>query len=132
MSRLGRPQGSRNKGDGEAARAGRNGFDPADVKKFVGSIMGSLADIKVLHASIAGDVASHRADIKDSYEKARDAGIPVKALKAAVKVKRIEQAMELGVAEDYDQIRHALGDLADTPLGLAATGTDFRGQYGSP
>jgi uncharacterized protein (UPF0335 family) len=124
---MGRPRGSKSKQpNGETeARPGRNGFDPKDVQKFVGSIMGCLAHIGELHASIAGDVASLRADIKDSYEKAKDAGIPIKALKAAVKVKRIEAAMEQDVADDYDQIRHALGDLADTPLGRAATGEEF-------
>jgi uncharacterized protein (UPF0335 family) len=115
---MGRP----NNDDGTATRAGRNGFNPDELKIFVGSIIGCLNEISELHKGIAGDVASLRADIKDSYEKARDAGIPVKALKAVIKVKRLEQALAPDVAEDYDQIRHALGDLADTPLGQAAMG----------
>jgi uncharacterized protein (UPF0335 family) len=84
--------------------------------------MGCLDEIGALHAGIAGDVASLRVDIKDTYDKAKDVGIPIKALKAAIKVKRLEEAMDQDVSEDYDQIRHALGDLADTPLGQAAMG----------
>jgi uncharacterized protein (UPF0335 family) len=97
-----------------------NGYDPKTLGQLTNAIEISMEDIGQLHAGIASEIAMHRAEIKDSYAKAKDAGIPVGALKAAVKVRKIERAMEKDVAEEYEQICRALGMLADMPLGQAA------------
>lgn len=124
---MGRP---RKEKDGTPS-VGDNGYDPAILRKFVKAIEGELATIAGLHEDIAPDVAGCRAEIKACYEQAKEAGIPVKALKAAIKVRKIERAMESDVSDGYDQIRHALGDLADTPLGRAAIGKPVGGPVGA-
>jgi uncharacterized protein (UPF0335 family) len=68
-------------------------------------------------------------DIKSILDEAKKAGVPKASLRAVVKSRELErkavkQRAELGdldLQDKYDLIRHALGDLADTPLGQAAT-----------
>lgn len=68
---------------------------------------------------------------KEIYDEAKDEGVSKKALRAVVKVRDHERKAE-GLREDledddaasFDDIRSALGDYADTPLGAAAVGKD--------
>ena len=105
-----------------------NGFDPKRTKECVDRIE-SLAEKKQsLHMTYMQECAVINEDIGDIYEEAKSAwGIPKKALKTVIKVRATERKLEAmrddletDDQESFDQIRHALGDLADTPLGGAA------------
>lgn len=116
-----------------AERPPSNGYDAEKVKNFI-------ARIESLHADIASEMGTAlsrckdiHADIKIVYDEAKDAaGIPKKALKKVVKARELERKaaqcredLEGDAQDSYDLIRHALGDLADTPLGEAVT-RDFK------
>ncbi|MFN3891968.1 MAG: hypothetical protein ACK4MV_16355 [Beijerinckiaceae bacterium] len=66
--------------------------------------------------------------ISECYDRAKDAGLSKKALKAVIKTRQLEKKIESlredlsedGLDDDYDAIRLALGDLAELPLGAAA------------
>jgi uncharacterized protein (UPF0335 family) len=63
------------------------------------------------------------ADLSDLYAEAKDKGYDVKVLRRSVKIlsESSEQRSErLRVEEEADVMLHALGHLADTPLGEAA------------
>lgn len=60
-------------------------------------------------------------------ERAKDSGLPKKDLKDVIKIRQLQGRIDDIVdnedeerAETIEMIRHALGDLADTPLGQAA------------
>ncbi len=108
------------------AQPGSNGFDPKVLKAFVADIDRHNATL----ASYTGEHMKRCRDVRDLitgvYDRAKDAGIPKKELKAVMKVRDLEKkiAAARDACEDngetFDQIRHALGDLADLPLGNAA------------
>lgn len=117
--------------DGEATPAAPkhgNGFDPDKCKSFVDRIESLHADIASEMSAALNACKQIHGDIKIVYQEAKDeAGIPKKALKRVIKVRALERKAEEmreeleGEDQDsFDQIRHALGDLADTPLGQAA------------
>lgn len=67
-------------------------------------------------------------DKKTILDEAKEKGVPKAALKAVLKVRDLERKVEAAYdaledddAAQYDDIREALGDYADTPLGAAAT-----------
>lgn len=107
-----------------------NGFDPKHVKNAVDRIESLKFDI----ASIMGQAMMRcrevHQDIKHVYQEAKDEhGIPKKALRSVIKARELERKaaavrddLEPEVQDEHDMIRHALGDLADTPLGRAALG----------
>ena len=68
---------------------------------------------------------------KAVYDEAKDDGVPKKALKAVIKVREHERKaadlrddLEDDDAASFEDIRSALGDYADTPLGSAAVNKD--------
>lgn len=61
-----------------------------------------------------------QADIGEIYNSAKDAGFDVKAMRAVVKDRRIEKARREAFEAVCDVYKHALGMLADLPLGQAA------------
>lgn len=68
-----------------------------------------------------------RGDIKVVLSEAKDEGIPAKVIRAAVKARTLERkareardALDMADQDTLDNIRHALGDFADTDLGQAA------------
>lgn len=105
-----------------------NGFDPEKTQSFVDRIE-ELDRLKASkHAAYMAECAEINEDKNDVFEEAKSAGLPVKVLKRVVKVRDLERKVEAerdkldGEDQDnFDLIRHALGDLADTPLGEAAT-----------
>lgn len=102
-----------------------NGFD-AKVNALVGRIETLQRTIEIERAACAERCNATRDDIKEIYVEAKEAGIPPKELKQAIKARdlnrKIEALRDKSKDKDtYDQIRFALGDLADTPLGEAAT-----------
>jgi len=120
----------RKKQNGAPAPAKSNGFEPAKTRGFVDRIENLLADIATRMAETRNDCKAIHADIKGIYQEAKDeAGIPKKALRSVIKARelerkadRVRENLDEETQETHDQIRHALGDLADTPLGRAAVG----------
>jgi uncharacterized protein (UPF0335 family) len=112
-------------GPGPAARPGHNGLGEAakGYIKRIEALLGDLEDEKESYQERAEEI---REDIKLVYAEAQHDGVPVKELKAAVKARKLERraasvrdGLGMSERETFDQIRHALGDLADTPLGGA-------------
>jgi|GEM_PF-6014081 len=114
-----------------------NGFDKKMTTMFVKDIERHFGELDTLKSEHLTRCKRVRENIASLYDRAKDAGIPKKALKAVVKIRglqeEIEELCEADDAEDTETIemlRHALGDLADTPLGEAAAkakrARDFR------
>lgn len=114
--------------EGNGARpAASNGFDPEKTKSFVERIENLHGDLDKERSAYMLACKGIRGDIKSVLDEAKDAGIPKKELKAVVKTRALAKKLEAirddleGEQQDtYDMIRHAIGDLADTPLGQAA------------
>jgi uncharacterized protein (UPF0335 family) len=129
----GRPPGSKNKpkdNGGTPPAIGGNGFDPAKVQSFVARIENLHSDIKSIMDAAKAQCSDIKEDISLVYDEAHEkAGIPGKALKSVLKARALErkaaevrEKLDDEIQETHDMIRHALGDLADTPLGQAALG----------
>ena len=58
-------------------------------------------------------------DIKDVYAEAKSNGYDVKALREVVKLRKWDKIKLQAFEKIVETYRHALGDLADTPLGRA-------------
>lgn len=103
-----------------------NGFDTEVLKRFVGEIERHHDQIASYKGEHAQRVKSVQEMISDIYDRAKDAGVGKKQLKAVIKerglLKRIDAIrddMEDEQAETFDQIKFALGMLSDLPLGEA-------------
>lgn len=103
-----------------------NGYDGEVLKRFVGEIERHHAQILSYKGEHAQRVKSVQEMISDVYDRAKDHGVPKKELKMVIKerdlTKKIEQLrgdLEPEQAETFDQIKHALGMIADLPLGEA-------------
>jgi uncharacterized protein (UPF0335 family) len=104
-----------------------NGFDTTVLKRFV-------SDIERHHETIASYKGEHAQRVKsvqelitEVFDRAKDAGVPRKELKAVIKERRLlvqienlREELEEDQQETLDQIKHALGMVADLPLGEAA------------
>ncbi|MGO4672956.1 hypothetical protein AB4Z40_08660 [Bosea sp. 2YAB26] len=104
-----------------------NGFDAVVLQRFV-------TDIERHHDTIASYKGEHAQRVKsvqeligEVFDRAKDAGIPRKELKAVIKERRLlvqienlREELEEDQAETFDQIKHALGMLSDLPLGEVA------------
>lgn len=113
----------------ERATEGANGrYDAEKTQGFVDRIENLHADIATIMSKALNACRAVHGDIKIVYQEAKDeAGIPKKALKKVVQARALEQKaravredLEAEDQDDFDRIRQALGDLADTPLGAAA------------
>lgn len=112
---------------GESTRRVGNGFDPNVVKGYVDRVERLLDDIESERGSFMAKCKSIREDIALVVQEAKDQhGVPKKEFKAVIKAReleakaeRIRDDLEAESQETFDQIRHALGDLADLPLGAA-------------
>lgn len=102
------------------------GFDPQIVGGFVRRIENVMDELLSERGSYMAACKALRGDITDILTEASQAGVPRRELKAAIKARELARkidALRAGVelVETYDDIRRALGDLADTPLGQAAS-----------
>lgn len=103
---------------------GTNGFDAA--KQFVSDIERHFKTLETYRGEYMARCKSVRELITQSYDRAKDAGIPKRELRAVIKTRELERKIESlreeleDGAETFDAIRVALGDLADLPLGDAA------------
>lgn len=104
-----------------------NGFDSQKTKSYVDRIENIEAEIASERGKFMARCKELRKDISDVLDEAKSDGIPKKALRAVIKTRAIQAKIE-NIREDlegedqdnYDLIRHAIGDLADLPLGKAA------------
>jgi F0F1-type ATP synthase membrane subunit b/b' len=110
---------------GDVPGAGHNFGELA--KTFVERIEWRLSDLDKHKAEYKAMAKVIREDIALVIDDARRAGIPKRELKAVVKSRELERRIaavrdELATVEreTFDQIRMALGDFSDTPLGQAA------------
>lgn len=110
--------------------AGNNGYDVQKVNLYVDQIETIQGKADDIMAVAKKDCLPHKQDIKEAKTAACEAiGCQASVLNAALKKRRLlrkAEAVRAGLEEDkqdsLDLILHALGDLADTPLGQAATG----------
>ena len=76
------------------ATIGHNGINDTEAKRWLGEVARvyeELDDLKIEHMNRCRAV---RERLPEIYELAKDAGMPIKALKAAVKIARAEKALE--------------------------------------
>ena len=110
----------------EAKPAG-NGFKSELLKSFITRVEQVEADIASVMGAAMREAKSLREDIKEQLALAKDEGIPIKALKAELRLRKLDRAKAKVVAgldgedaETLEMVREALGDLASSPLGEAA------------
>ncbi len=105
-----------------------NGYDRDAVESYVARLEVCHDDIATIMAEAMNKCRAIHTDMKDIYQEAKDNhGVPKKALKTVIKVRQLEakadklrEDLEPEMQDSYDNIRLALGDFADTPLGEAA------------
>lgn len=104
-----------------------NGFDPKAAKLWQGEYEKKLERLAELKSEYMLECKEVREDMKDVLERAKECGIPKRTIKDTAKIRELQRRIENiengGESEDsetLEQFRHALGDLADTPLGEAA------------
>ncbi len=122
-----------------AAQQG-NGPNPERTKEAVARIEAIAAKKDAAHMAYMQECSRFADETKQVYDEAKKAwGLPKRALKAVIKTRTLTRKLEdlreslEGEEQDsYDQIRHALGDLADTPLGQAALPSDGEDDVRSP
>lgn len=107
-------------------RIGHNGLQPDAVQGFTDRIENLMDKLASEKGEYMVRCKSIREDVNLVLAEAKDAGIPKKAFRAVIKTRELENKLdairdelEAETQETYDQIRHALGDLADLPLGNA-------------
>jgi uncharacterized protein (UPF0335 family) len=121
--------------DASSAKRG-NGFDPEQVKAFVARVENLEGEIEVLKAACKEECDPIREDIGEIIEEAEQAGIPKKELRKVLARRATERKIEAARAKlneyeqrNYDNLRFALGELRDTPLGQAALSKAGDGQH---
>ena len=106
-----------------------NGPSSEDMKEFVAGIEAEHKKLVDLKMSYMRECQVHRANIKGILDDAKDKGLDKKSVKAVVRSRALERKAkaaredlaDIVLQDEYDKIRRALGDLADTPLGQAAS-----------
>lgn len=106
------------------ARRKRNGDEP---EPSIGHNSGlSAASKKALHGYISEielieeQIAPFKEDLSNIYRDAKEHGFDTRALRAIVKERRMDPTARETLHNAIDSYKHALGMLADTPLGEAA------------
>lgn len=119
-------RGKKTEGNGSGPTVGHNGLNDLG-KGYVQRIEVIQTAIEFEQAKAKEEIAPLRSDIKDILEEAKSNGITKKAIKAVVKARalarkadRAREDLDIADRDTFDNIRHALGDLAELPLGQAA------------
>ncbi len=89
------------------------------AKSFTDRIEALQLEIEWIQAAAKEEAAPHRDSISDLWKEAKAAGLPVKAMRAYVRVRTAQRKavakLEPGERASYEALREALG-----PLGAAA------------
>ena len=103
-----------------------NGFKQDELKSFLDRIDNLKEEIGSVMGTAMRECKELRSDIKDVFTEAKDRGIPMKALKAEAALRDLDRQKAKVIAgleqedeESLEQIQHALGDFASSPLGDA-------------
>lgn len=111
----------------EAKPGNSNGYDPEKTKGYIERVENIKTQITSEHMAYMSKVGDLKQDISDILDEAKSNGVPKKALRAVLKTRELQQKLEdireglEGEDQDsFDMIRHAIGDLAETPLGQHA------------
>jgi uncharacterized protein (UPF0335 family) len=118
---MARPRGSKNSpkdGNGDQPAIGHNSNLTGDQRE---KLAGFVAEIERVDME-AREIASERGGI---YKSAKEQGFDTKALKAVIAARRLEKTERESRQNTIDAYMHALGMLADTPLGKAAMSREF-------
>lgn len=102
-----------------------NGYDPAQLQ----ALLGEIDDADMRLASLKGEYMQSckgpRSDITSVFERAKEAGIPMRAFRTFVKNHRLSKQSDANVAKledddraEYAQLSDAFGP--DTPFGQYA------------
>lgn len=99
----------------------------AQLQDFLDRILAVHGEIDEIMDNAKLACSPHREDIKQLKKEANEAGFPAKELNTLIKMKRLEDEIE-HIADEFDpeqkerfeDMLHALGELADLPLGEAA------------
>ena len=83
--------------------------------------VGSLVDYIERIERLEGEIAELQRDRSEYYKEAEGDGFDPKVMRILVRERRMSDQKRIAIAETLDQYRHALGDLAGTPLGEAAS-----------
>lgn len=109
------------------AKVGHNGVDPEKATSFVTRIENLQSEMESERGAYMNKCKEIRGDIAEIYIEVKDAGVSVKAMKVEIKdrmaARRAEKrraGLEPDEQDALDLIKHALGELADLPLGAAA------------
>lgn len=111
----------------QEAKPGMNGYDGNKINAILGRVENLEEEIASIMGAAMAECKAKREDIKEIYLEAKDAGIPMKPLKAEAKLRKLDRdkaKVVSGLSEDdqetLEQFQMALGPLASTPLGEAA------------
>lgn len=107
-------KGRRNRPDPEP-KIGEGGAALTDDRKK--QLAGYISEIERIDA----EIEPLRADQKAMYESAKDTGFDTRAIRFIVKKRKVAKDKQAAFEAVVDVYQHALGMLADLPLGQAAT-----------
>ena len=110
--------GRRRKLNPDLPKIGDNGGMISEENKK--KLAGYVAEIERIETMIAEMMA----DKKTIYASANDSNFSTKAIRTVVKERKTDRSKREAFATLCDAYRHALGMLADTPLGAAAMQRD--------
>lgn len=106
---------------------GSNGFDGEVLDKYLSRIDDADDELVALKTEHMRSCKVPRGRIRSVMVEAKEAGLNMAAFKAVVTKHRAERKVDQTIAEleaddrqDFEAMKVALGDYADTPLGKAA------------
>jgi uncharacterized protein (UPF0335 family) len=111
--------GRKRKPKDDHPKIGHNGGQVTDENQR--KLKGYVAEIE----RIGAQLDELKAEQKLIFDSAKDSNFDVKAIRAIVKERRVDKAKRRAFESVMDAYRHALGMLADTPLGEAAMKRDL-------
>jgi hypothetical protein len=121
--------------EGSSMTTKGNGYDEEMLKSIVGQIESCMADLLSERGSYMQRCRGIREGITAANERAKDASIPKKELRALIRTRELERKIEQTKADlEADErmtltmLEEALGDFGNTPLGQAALDSARHGE----
>jgi uncharacterized protein (UPF0335 family) len=116
------------------AKPATNGFNSDLLRGYITRVENMETEIGSVMGTAMREVKTLRDDIKEILAEAKENGIAPKALKAELKLRKLDRdknKVMAGLAEEdadtLELIQEALGDFASSPLGAAAvTRAEFK------